>query len=61
MPFDYDDFDADFYGNRYDEDYDYDDERDFDDGMDGDFDSAMRDAGWGTSEDYGDFGQNEDY
>jgi len=27
--------------------------------MDGDFDSAMRDAGWGTDEDYGYYG--EDY
>lgn len=29
----------------------------FDDSMDGDHDSAMADAGMGTSEDYGDFGQ----
>jgi len=28
--------------------------------MDGDHDSAMRDAGWGTDEDYGFFG-GEDY
>lgn len=32
----------------------------YDDSMDGDFDSAMRDAGWGTDEDYGCFG-GEDY
>ena len=32
----------------------------FVDSMDGDFDSAMRDAGFGTDEDYGDFG-GEDY
>ena len=32
---------------------------DYDDSMDGDFDSAMRDAGWGTDEDYGYYG--EDY
>ena len=31
----------------------------YDDSMDGDFDSAMRDAGWGTDEDYGYYG--EDY
>ena len=32
---------------------------DYDDSMDGDFDSAMRDAGWGTDEDYGYYGQDE--
>lgn len=32
---------------------------DYDDGMDGDFDSSMRDAGFGTDEDYGYYG--EDY
>ncbi len=32
---------------------------DYDDSMDGDFDSAMRDAGFGTDEDYGYYG--EDY
>jgi hypothetical protein len=31
----------------------------YDDSTDGDFDSAMRDAGWGTDEDYGYYG--EDY
>lgn len=31
----------------------------YDDSMDGDFDSAMRDAGCGTNEDYGYYG--EDY
>lgn len=33
---------------------------DYDDSMDGDFDSAMRDAGFGTDEDYGCYG-GEDY
>ena len=28
-------------------------EPDYDDSMDGDFDSAMASAGWGTDEDYG--------
>jgi len=28
-------------------------EEDYDDSMDGDFDSAMASAGWGTDEDYG--------
>ena len=30
-----------------------DDESDFDDSMDGDFDSGMASAGYGTDEDYG--------
>ena len=38
----------DFHGDDY-----------YDDSMDGDFDSAMRDAGFGTDEDYGYYG--EDY
>lgn len=29
----------------------------YDDSMDGDFDSAMRDAGFGTDEDYGYYGE----
>ena len=32
-------------------------ERDFDDSMDGDHESALASAGWGTDEDYGDYGQ----
>jgi hypothetical protein len=39
---------------------DFTDEDDYDDGMDGDHDSAMESAGWGTDEDYGYFG-GEDY
>lgn len=39
------------------DDYVWDDS--YDDSMDGDFDSAMRDAGHGTDEDYGHYG--EDY
>ena len=31
-------------------------EGDYDDSMDGDFDSAMSSAGYGTDEDYGDYG-----
>ena len=51
----------DFYledSDEEDEDYDAWDDS-YDDSMDGDFDSAMRDAGWGTDEDYGYYG--EDY
>ena len=36
-----------------------DDEDDYDDSMDGDHDSAMQSAGWGTDEDYGYFGYDE--
>ena len=52
------------------EDSNYDDHDDFfedfeeedeDESMDGDFDSAMRDAGFGTDEDYGYYGDGEDY
>lgn len=32
-----------------------------DDSMDGDFDSGMASAGFGTSEDYGDYGGNDEY
>ena len=39
--------------------YDYNEDDYYDDSMDGDFDSAMRDAGFGTDEDYGYYG--EDY
>ena len=34
-------------------DYDKDPAEEYDDTMDGDFDSAMTSAGWGTDEDYG--------
>lgn len=34
-------------------------EPDYDDSMDGDHDSAMASAGWGTDEDYGYFGGDE--
>ena len=33
--------------------------RDIDESMDGDFDTGMRDAGFGTDEDYGYFGGDE--
>lgn len=65
------DYHDDFYGEDWSdvvednmaEDY-YEEEDDvwddgYNDSMDGDFDSAMRDAGFGTDEDYGCFG--EDY
>lgn len=44
------------------DDPNYDDYDDFyDDSMDGDHDSAMESAGWGTDEDYGYFGEDNDY
>jgi len=36
---------------------DYDEEPEYDDSMDGDFDSAMASAGFGTDEDYGYYGE----
>jgi hypothetical protein len=68
----YDDYN-DFYGESVDyDDYDdhadpffedfYEDNHKYDDSMDGDHDSAMESAGWGTDEDYGYFGDyGEDY
>lgn len=50
--------DADHGFDEDDEDF-YDDSWD-DESMDGDHDSAMESAGWGTDEDYGYFG-GEDY
>lgn len=34
-------------------------EEEFDDSMDGDHDSAMTSAGWGTDEDYGHYGPED--
>lgn len=48
--------------NSYEDDMDtnYDDYNDFyDDSMDGDHDSAMTSAGWGTDEDYGYYGDDD--
>jgi hypothetical protein len=62
VDYNYDDHD-DFYGDDLDADElidQWDDADHYDDSMDGDFDSAMRDAGFGTDEDYGYFG-GEDY
>lgn len=33
----------------------------YDDSMDGDFDSGMASAGWGTDESYEDFGGSDDF
>lgn len=46
-----------FVCQEFDDDRDY--EEYFDDSMDGDHDTAMRDAGWGTDEDYGFYGYDE--
>lgn len=48
--------------NSYEDDMYYDDSDTFedmvDDSMDGDHDSAMESAGWGTDEDYGYYGED---
>ena len=54
---DYDDHD-DFYSNDADPDGDGDYDPDYNDTMDGDHDSAMESAGWGTDEDYGYYGED---
>jgi hypothetical protein len=68
----YDDYN-DFYGENVDYS-DYNDDRDcednsgeidwhdeIDDSMDGDTESALASAGWGTDEDYGYYGEDVDY
>jgi hypothetical protein len=59
MSYEYDDVE-DFYGERMDTDLsDYEVEDDsFDDSMDGDAESALASAGWGTDEDYGYYGDD---
>jgi hypothetical protein len=44
-----------------DDDANYDDDNDFNESMDGDHDSAMTSAGFGTDEDYGYYGENDSY
>ena len=44
--------------NSFEED-DKESTEDYDDSMDGDFDSAMASAGFGTDEDYGDYGYDD--
>ena len=54
---------------RYDEDgflldgyeQDCDDDYDYDDSMDGDWDAGRASAGYGTNEDYGDYGGGMDW
>lgn len=52
-----DDFDIDDHAAFY---LDATPEEDFEDGMDGDFNSAMASAGFGTDEDYGYYGEGDD-
>ena len=54
---DYNDFHSEMvdYYNEVTDDSHYDS---YDDGMDGDHDSAMESAGWGTDEDYGYYGDD---
>jgi hypothetical protein len=54
LPYLYDEIDPDTLEEAWDDCDDY-----YDDSMDGDHDSAMGSAGWGTDEDYGYYG--EDY
>jgi len=56
---DHDDFyqEVEDYNDYYIEENSVDDD-DYDDSMDGDHDSAMRDAGFGTDENYGYYGED---
>jgi len=62
-----DDVDAsnyDDYNDFYEGEEDTTDEtwtEDYDDSMDGDHESGLASAGWGTDEDYGFYGDNTDY
>jgi len=59
MSYEYDDVE-DFYGECMDTDlsgYEVEDDS-FDDSMDGDAESALASAGWGTDEDYGYYGDD---
>ena len=49
-------YDDDIVDNE--EDSNYDDDNDFNESMDGDHDSAMTSAGFGTDEDYGYYGDD---
>lgn len=53
----YDDYN-DFYGEINAEDLESGWDDSYDDSMDGDHDSAMESAGWGTDEDYGYYGDD---
>lgn len=54
----YDDYN-DFYGDLdASDENNYDSMDDIDESMDGDHDSAMESAGWGTDEDYGYYGDD---
>ena len=55
----FDDYQYDYHDDFYGEDSQFDDDA-YDDSMDGDHDSAMTSCGWGTDEDYGYFGENDD-
>lgn len=67
MPAQFDDFDAqlqaeDVYTDYEPTEQDLADMREsWDEEMDGDFDSGMASAGWGTDEDYGDYGMDYDF
>jgi len=56
----YDDYN-DFYGDVTAEDLENGWDDSYDDSMDGDHESALSSAGWGTDEDYGYYGEDVDY
>jgi len=58
---DYDDSQGDTQGDTFTDDGADPGGDNYDDSMDGDFNSGMASAGWGTDEDYGYFGNDEDF
>ena len=66
MGYNYDDHDdfyqeCEDYNDYYIEENEVEDDNDYDDSMDGDHESGLASAGWGTDEDYGHFCDDEAY
>ena len=66
MAYNYDDHDdfyqeCEDYNDYYIEENEVEDDDDYDDSMDGDIESGLASAGWGTDEDYGSYGEDNYY
>ena len=59
---DHDDFyqECEDYNDYYIEENEVEDDNEYDDSMDGDIESGLASAGWGTDEDYGYYGDDTD-
>ena len=66
MAYNYDDHDdfyqeCEDYNDYYIEENEVEDDDEYDDSMDGDIESGLASAGWGTDEDYGYYGEDNYY